>query len=188
MITGAYFDAQSHYHGFVRAANGTITDFDYPSAVGTSATAINTAGTITGFYKDSNGITHSFVRTKKGAFTSFDGSNNPEQTAGWGINTSGVITGLYQDGAAGYTASCAQPMEPSPHLTPRERERSELSCRGDPKWGSTRRGRSWAIISTRAAYFTAICSYRRAGEQRCGRQAEFERMGAARRPRAVSNL
>jgi hypothetical protein len=81
--------------------HGTITDFDYPSAVGTSATAIHTAGTITGFYKDSNGITHGFVRTKKGAFTSFDGPNNPEQTAGWGINTSGVITGLYQDGGGG---------------------------------------------------------------------------------------
>ena len=101
MITGVYFDAQNHYHGFVRSATGTITDFDYPSAVGTSATALNTAGTITGFYADGSGITHGFARTKKGAFTSFDGPNNPHQTAGWGINTAGVITGLYQDGGGG---------------------------------------------------------------------------------------
>ena len=77
VITGDYFDAQNRYHGFVRSATGTLTEFDYPGATRTSAYGINTAGTVTGWYVDVNGVVHGFVRTKKAVYTSFDGPNNP---------------------------------------------------------------------------------------------------------------
>jgi hypothetical protein len=60
-ITGVYFDANTAYHGFVRAANGTITTFDVSGAgtganQGTFALNINTAGTISGYYEDASGV------------------------------------------------------------------------------------------------------------------------------------
>jgi hypothetical protein len=53
VIAGEYADASFVFHGFVRAANGTITTFDAPGAgtgpgQGTEAFGINYAGTIEG--------------------------------------------------------------------------------------------------------------------------------------------
>src|ERR1035438_5836508 len=51
-ITGYYGDAIG-YHGFVRAADSTITTFDGPSDInGTYAYSINDGGVITGYYRD----------------------------------------------------------------------------------------------------------------------------------------
>jgi hypothetical protein len=53
------------YHGFVRAASGTITGFDAPGATGsgTFAWSINKAGAIAGYYVDKNSVSHGFLRT-----------------------------------------------------------------------------------------------------------------------------
>jgi predicted membrane protein len=63
VITGFYTDANSASHGFVRAANGTITTFDAPGAVnGTFPLSINPMGTVTGNYNDASFEPHGFVR------------------------------------------------------------------------------------------------------------------------------
>jgi len=63
VITGSYNDANYNPHGFVRAPDGTLTEFDAPGAVnGTSPTGINPAGAITGYYNDVNYVSHGFLR------------------------------------------------------------------------------------------------------------------------------
>ena len=70
MIAGDYADASFVFHGFVRAADGTITSFDAPGA-GTGpgqglqffGGGITAAGAITGPYSDSSNIIHGFLRT-----------------------------------------------------------------------------------------------------------------------------
>ncbi len=62
-ITGYYYDATGQ-HGFVRAANGTITTFDAPGAGpnGTFPLSINPAGDITRNYVDAKNIAHGLLR------------------------------------------------------------------------------------------------------------------------------
>jgi len=80
-ITGTYTDTSSVAHGFVRAANGKIAEFDAPGAGGngwlawltakgkgppdqeTLAISINAAGAIAGTFADKNGAYHGFLRT-----------------------------------------------------------------------------------------------------------------------------
>jgi predicted membrane protein len=112
-------------HGFVRAANGTITTFSAPGAgttphggnygtAGTGSFSINTAGIIAGTYTDANFVAHGFVRAANGTITAFDapGAGNnallakligmatsfPSQgTGAFTINAVGKITGTYLD-------------------------------------------------------------------------------------------
>jgi hypothetical protein len=83
VITGYYLGNNLVSHGFVRAANGTITTFDptnvatapsthIASDSGTIPTSIDTAGDIAGTYTDTTGSRHSFVRTAGGTLTPFD--------------------------------------------------------------------------------------------------------------------
>jgi hypothetical protein len=103
---GWYIDTSNVYHGFVRAADGTITTFDAPGAgtgpgQGTQPTGINEAGTIEALYADWNGAYHGSVRAANGTFTTFDvpgGGTGPGQgTVPFNINASGAITGWYVD-------------------------------------------------------------------------------------------
>jgi len=77
VIAGEYADASFVFHGFVRAANGTITTFDAPGAgtgpgQSTEAFGINYAGTIEGVFADSSNVFHGFVRAANGVITTFD--------------------------------------------------------------------------------------------------------------------
>jgi hypothetical protein len=95
-ITGYYSDGVGH--GFVRAADGTITSFDGPGASpsGTYATGINLSGEIVGYYSDyPSPVSHGFVRAADGTFTTFDAG--PNSTFPTSINPSGMITGYYDD-------------------------------------------------------------------------------------------
>src|SRR5580704_10237235 len=61
VVTGFDLTAGSASHGFVRAANGKITDFSAKGAgtasgQGTFAVGINTAGTTAGMYFDANNV------------------------------------------------------------------------------------------------------------------------------------
>jgi hypothetical protein len=86
--------------GYVRAADGTITDFQDPKAGsgGTSASAINNGGVITGRYESNSGG-HGYVRSADGTFTNFDaaGAGGFLGTSPAAINKNGLVAGTYTD-------------------------------------------------------------------------------------------
>jgi hypothetical protein len=88
-ITGFYVDASSVQHGFVRAADGLITEFDPPGSILTNPNAIDALGEITGFYFDANFVGHGFLRAADGTITSFD-APGADRTPGTGNGTFGV--------------------------------------------------------------------------------------------------
>ena len=99
-ITGVYAKFFRPNDGFLRDADGTITLFDCPGALGsTSPSSINAAGDITGSCSDAAG-THGFVRMRNGGITTFDASGSPVPLGAGGtspssINAAGKITGSY---------------------------------------------------------------------------------------------
>lgn len=65
-IVGVSTDANYVFHGYLRAANGSITSIDDPIAgtaakQGTGSLAINASGMIAGTYADSNSVLHGFL-------------------------------------------------------------------------------------------------------------------------------
>src|SRR6476660_6205636 len=102
-IIGFYVDANSVQHGFVRATNGIITEFDPTGSIFTDPNAIDQTGAITGFYFDANFVGHGFLRATDGTITSFDapgadhtpGSFNG--TFGVGLTPNGEIEGVFVD-------------------------------------------------------------------------------------------
>ena len=101
-ITGFYIDASSVQHGFVRAPNGIITEFDPTGSIFTNPNAIDQTGAITGFYFDANFVGHGFLRSNQGTFISYDapgaGTGAGQGTLPESNNTLGAITGQYIDG------------------------------------------------------------------------------------------
>jgi Chitobiase/beta-hexosaminidase C-terminal domain len=109
-IGGVYADANSIFHGFVRAAGGTITSFDVPDAgttglfPGTVPISINGSGDITGIYEDVNGVNHGFIRAASdGTITApvdAPGAGTSGMIAGtvpFSINATDSLTGGYAD-------------------------------------------------------------------------------------------
>jgi hypothetical protein len=115
-VTGTYIDANHAYHGFVRSADGTITEFDAPGAPtnvanrGTTALGINDSGQIVGIYStgsfDTASTYYGFVRAADGTVTTLtepdagsgENANGSKQgTVATAINASGEITGFYVD-------------------------------------------------------------------------------------------
>jgi len=108
-VAGMYFDTKNAFHGFVRSAAGTITEFDVsgaPTSIGHRGTvpmSMNMAGDITGFYVDANDVRHGFVRAAaSGAITGpIDvpgaGTSALQGTVPLSIDTAGDITGFYID-------------------------------------------------------------------------------------------
>lgn len=116
---GTFTTGSTFWHGFVRAANGTIITFDVPAAgtathQGTHPISIDAAGDITGYYEDTIGASHGFLRAANGAITApIDApgasmSGGSDKTIGSGtvpisIDTAGDIAGFYTDaGGAGH--------------------------------------------------------------------------------------
>jgi hypothetical protein len=60
-IAGYYQDCCFGIHGFLRAADGSITTFDPPDADSTYATSINRAGSIVGWYQIGSSVAHGFA-------------------------------------------------------------------------------------------------------------------------------
>ena len=129
MIAGSFQDENYVYHGYIRAANGTITTFDVPGSgcpgnpppsaskgaapsggsgfgSGTEAISIDDAGDVAGNYTDPNCVRHGFVRTANGVITPFDapgagtGAGMIQGTGGFSINASAVVAGTYADANA----------------------------------------------------------------------------------------
>src|SRR6516162_4432333 len=101
VVVGTYDDANGAIHGYLRAADGTLTKFDVPGSFCTSfngfltscasPTGINPHGEITGSYSDVNGFFHGFLLAPDGTFTTFDAAGSIG-TSPTGISPGGVVT------------------------------------------------------------------------------------------------
>jgi uncharacterized membrane protein len=108
VVTGTYTDDVFQVHGFVRAAGGEVTTFDYPGIPsGTYPEGINDDGNVVGYWFDSQNNVHGFERTAAGKFKLIQPKNPPatnSQTVG--INNKGQIAGFYvvspSDGLHGF--------------------------------------------------------------------------------------
>ncbi len=97
-ITGNYFDANFTTHGFVRAADGTITSFEAPGAShGTVPAFITPQGSIVGTYTDANFSTNIFQRAKDGTITTLDIPSPGASIYAVVANSAGAIAGAFFD-------------------------------------------------------------------------------------------
>jgi hypothetical protein len=106
VTTGFFIDDKGRQHGFVRARNGSISDFHAPQAgnaagQGTMGASINAHGDIAGTYIDAQGLQHGFVRHPDGRFTVIDiaplGSSTLYGTGAEVINEAGTVGGNFLD-------------------------------------------------------------------------------------------
>lgn len=107
VIPGDCQDTDLEIRAFIRAKDGTITQFEAPDAgegmyQGTDAFGINNVGEITGPYIDANNVGHSYVRSADGhTIVEFDapgaGTNAGQGTFANSINRQGSVTGPYYD-------------------------------------------------------------------------------------------
>jgi hypothetical protein len=114
-VVGAYQDANSVFHGFLRSPEGKFKTFEVPGADlspfnGTSPSSINDLGAVAGSYYDANGFSHGFLRSPDGKFTKFDVPG----VGGYGstpvaINLEGAVTGLYTDSNYSFHAFLRSP-------------------------------------------------------------------------------
>jgi hypothetical protein len=113
-IIGEYADANVNWstHAYLRAPDGTITEFDDPNASvtggGTASLGISPAGEIWGLYEDANSAFHGFLRAPDRTFTEVDvpgagtgawqGTADCDFMACFGaINPAGTVTEGYVD-------------------------------------------------------------------------------------------
>jgi uncharacterized membrane protein len=105
-VVGAYTDAHGGFHGFVRSANGALTQINDPQAAagGTVADGISPDGSvIVGFYLDKAGAPHGFL-LRDDTFTTYDvpgaqgtvmAFDNPGESGGTYIAADGASRGFY---------------------------------------------------------------------------------------------
>ncbi len=94
---GRYTDANLVNHGFIRAANGLLTNpVDFPGSSSSVLQAINNRGWIVGRYTDTQGREHGLFRKNANTYVSFD-FPNATATSLNGINDFGFIVGRYTD-------------------------------------------------------------------------------------------
>ena len=113
-ITGFYIDANGVFHGFLRAASGTITaPIDAPGAAAVAAghgftfagslpVGLDAAGGIAGIFSDANSVFHGFVREANGTISTFDVTGAGTTglfpgTTPTSVNGAGDIAGVYED-------------------------------------------------------------------------------------------
>ena len=101
MIAGYYLDGSEAYHGFLRAADGTIASFDPTVSMYTAATGINDKGRWSVMSRSSDKF-HGFARTADGTVTSFDAPEGSGGTFADSIDAKGAITGYYAVFGGGY--------------------------------------------------------------------------------------
>ena len=109
-----FVDANDAHHGFVCAADGTISRFDVTDAgggahQGTQGVGIDDKGWISGDYIDANNVGHGFLRDPGGAITTFDAAdagsgafqgtepvelNNHREATGWYLDANNVYHGF----------------------------------------------------------------------------------------------
>ena len=99
-VAGYYIDSNRKEHGFVRAANAAITEFDVPNLHGPLVTAINASGEVVGYgtrVSGGDGTNHGFLRRN----TTYIAINVPgsADTVVTGINDSDEMAGSFDDAA-----------------------------------------------------------------------------------------
>jgi len=99
-ITGTFGDSNNVAHGYIRAADGTITVVDVPNATFTTSVSINARGDITGTYGHATGAIGGFVRSANGGIMVF-APKGAHYTFPAAVNASGEIVGSYQDSENG---------------------------------------------------------------------------------------
>jgi hypothetical protein len=106
-LAGGYLDGSDVYHGLLRVADGTMTEFDVMGAgtgayQGTNPGGIDPKDRISGYYTDGNSVYHGFLRLKDGSITTFDvpgaGTAPGQGTQGENIIAARVIYGQYAAG------------------------------------------------------------------------------------------
>jgi hypothetical protein len=92
IIAGYYEDQQSHFPGFVRAADGTITAFSPNDAVEVLVLGINDKGWLAGKYDGADFVDHGFIRKPNGHIITIDAGSGAIAA---GINKFGDVCGQY---------------------------------------------------------------------------------------------
>ena len=102
IVGDAYNPPTDSYIGFMRAADGTFSNFTYPGAVGANggmqANDINDSGVIVGGYAVSSSDSGAFIRLSDGQFRTFRFMDAPN-TIAYGINNAGDISGQSSAGS-----------------------------------------------------------------------------------------
>lgn len=111
-VVGSYSDSSLVYHGFFRAAGGTLKfPIDFPGSASTLLGGMNDRNAIVGSYTDNSGGVHGLLLHKPNTFVSFD-YPGAVATSFNGINNAGHISGRYTDGAGvrhGFLAAVITP-------------------------------------------------------------------------------
>lgn len=101
VIVGSYTDRFDRERGFLRSADGTITNFNPPHSTLTNPSSINDGGMIVGCFRtDDNyggGCVHGFIRAADGTYSEFDPQGSAS-TVPTSINDHGAIAGYYSTG------------------------------------------------------------------------------------------
>jgi hypothetical protein len=94
-IAGAFTDAGGVQHGYVRHADGTLTQIDFPGASGTQAFGVNDREAVIGVYTDAQKNPHAFL-LRAGRYRNMDLPGGPSTTTTpLSINDRGEIVGEY---------------------------------------------------------------------------------------------
>jgi hypothetical protein len=113
-IAGYVYDSSTQTaHGFARAADGTVTEFDADSAppVYTTPSGINNIGQISGSYVVSTAqgfVSHGFLRDATGKITTIDPPGSTSTGVG-AINNNGFVVGSYTDAGGFFHAFVREP-------------------------------------------------------------------------------
>jgi hypothetical protein len=94
-MTGGYFYADGHQHGWRRTRGGTFTSIDFPGSDFTKAFQSNSRGDLVGNYSfNGDPVERHGYLLRDGRFTTFDPPGS-FKTQPYGINDRGEITGRY---------------------------------------------------------------------------------------------
>jgi hypothetical protein len=94
-IAGTFTDSGGVQHGYVRHADGTLTQIDYPGASSTQAYGVNDWEMVIGVYADAQNNPHAFLR-RGGHYLNADLPGAPSATTTpLSINDLGEIVGEY---------------------------------------------------------------------------------------------
>jgi hypothetical protein len=78
-IAGAFTDAGGVQHGYLRHADGTLAQIDFPGAIGTQAFGVNDRDTVIGIYTDAQNNAHAFL-LREGHYRNVDLPGGPSTT------------------------------------------------------------------------------------------------------------
>jgi len=148
VIAGWYADKSNQLHGFVRAANGQITEFDPPNLFNTYALAINRSGQIVGSSNlptSNSSILVGYLRQPAGKFIYIQPAGS-EGTWVYGINDAGQVAGTYVDTAGVWHGFLRDATGAYRVLDPPTPERPPTRAPSPPP--STRMARSLATLPT----------------------------------------